>query len=706
MDHIEQARSFFLQALEHHNQNRLVEAESFYRQALALAPDRVSVLGNLAVVLASMQRFSEAQLYCERALAIEPGHIDTQVVLAACLRDRSRLREAAELLQSVAVKQPGNAQAHSYLGIVLGELGEGDAAARQHAQALRLAPEDADVAVRQAMSLAQGGQLADAFAVLKPALRLSRGHRSARAAFVELVIGMGFVDTHDQDYRRFAIDAISTPWCRPQRIAPALIALLYADPHVKRLADAAVAAWPARLPLDHDEIRIHLADNEILMALITHSPVADIALERLLTVLRYRLLIETTRDTETEPTTLDLHCAVAMQCFIGEYVYSLGNAELGETRVLRQRCEMAMRVDAAIPGHWLAALGSYFPISNLSGAETLLTRRLPDPVHALLVQQIAEPAEERALRADVQPLTRINDAVSCKVQEQYEKNPYPRWVGASATLDPQPLDGYLRRRFPGSAYRPRAPHLPIEVLNVGCGTGQHPIETALRFSGVQMLAMDLSRASLGYAMRKTRALGLANIRFAQGDLLELTDAIGDFDLIEADGVLHHLANPARGLAQLVSRLRAGGVIKLALYSECARKSVVAARDHCTRHGYAATPEGIRACREDIIAMGRSQCAGQLVDIADFYTLSECRDLAFHAQEHRFTILQLKTLLANARLEFIGFELTPTQLREFGSRFSQTHSLYDLDAWDALEQQAPDTFIGMYQIWAQHADHAG
>ena len=38
-----------------------------------------------------------------------------------------------------------------------------------------------------------------------------------------------------------------------------------------------------------------------------------------------------------------------------------------------------------------------------------------------------------------------------------------------------------------------------------------PIETAQRFAGARVLAVDFSRASLGYAARKTREAGLRNI---------------------------------------------------------------------------------------------------------------------------------------------------------------------------------------------------
>ena len=46
---------------------------------------------------------------------------------------------------------------------------------------------------------------------------------------------------------------------------------------------------------------------------------------------------------------------------------------------------------------------------------------------------------------------------------------------------------------------------------------------------------------------------------------------------------------------------------------------------------------------------------------DFYSLSGCRDLLFHVQEHRFTLPQLAVLLAGLGLSFLGFELSDTAI---------------------------------------------
>ena len=95
--------------------------------------------------------------------------------------------------------------------------------------------------------------------------------------------------------------------------------------------------------------------------------------------------------------------------------------------------------------------------------------------------------------------------------------------------------------------------------SLGCGTGQHSIETARRFKGAQVLAIDLSLASLCYAKRQTRALGQNNIHYAQADIMMLSSITQTFDVIETSGVLHHLADPLAGWRVLLSMLRPGAL---------------------------------------------------------------------------------------------------------------------------------------------------
>jgi tetratricopeptide (TPR) repeat protein len=170
MDNLESAKRFFLEALEHHNNNRLQEAEELYRQAYALAPGRLSVLSNLAAVLAGQRRYAEAREFCELALAIEPEHFDTLRVSACCLRETSDPASSLRLLQRLLVLRPNDPEIHNTMGIVLGDLGCDEEALRSYDQALDLNREHTGALVNRSRVLAKLGRLAEAFVVLKQVL--------------------------------------------------------------------------------------------------------------------------------------------------------------------------------------------------------------------------------------------------------------------------------------------------------------------------------------------------------------------------------------------------------------------------------------------------------------------------------------------------------------------------------------------------------
>ena len=321
-----------------------------------------------------------------------------------------------------------------------------------------------------------------------------------------------------------------------------------------------------------------------------------------------------------------------------------------------------------------------------------------------VVRQVHEPREEAALRGTIPQLTPIEDATSQAVQAQYETNPYPRWV---STAVPQPfasVETFLREMLPAAPVRATEKSGSPDILIAGCGTGQHAIMTARQY-GTRVLAIDLSRASLAYAAARTRALGL-DIEYAQADIMRLAALGRNFDLIESNGVLHHMTDPYAGWRVLLSLLRPGGFMRIGLYSERARWGVVEARAFIAQAGYGVTPAEIRRFRHDLMrredARGEDAMARNIMWFNDFYSTSECRDLLFHVQEHRMTLPQIKAFLVAQELQFLGFEIDPDTRRRYAARFPADAAMTDLDRWHAFEQDNPHTFANMYQFWVQKA----
>ncbi|MEJ2027816.1 MAG: class I SAM-dependent methyltransferase [Limibacillus sp.] len=304
----------------------------------------------------------------------------------------------------------------------------------------------------------------------------------------------------------------------------------------------------------------------------------------------------------------------------------------------------------------------------------------------------------------IESVTPVEDATSQAVRAQYEANPYPRWMA----LPPLPetalgggARGFLKRALPlaGPAVLPELPEHP-SVLIAGCGTGRQARDIARRLPEAKITALDLSVSSLAYAKRKAEGAGVENVSFVQGDLLALTETGGaGFDMIFCSGVLHHLAEPEAGLAAITSRLKPGGVMKLALYSREARAFLKPAREKLAALGLCADAEGIRQARFALFNLPEGDPARAVTAWLDFYSLSDCRDALFHVQERDYHALELAEYLATQDLTFLGFQGLPRETAQaYRARFPQDPEARDLTNWAAFEPDHPLTFVAMYQFW--------
>jgi ubiquinone/menaquinone biosynthesis C-methylase UbiE len=352
----------------------------------------------------------------------------------------------------------------------------------------------------------------------------------------------------------------------------------------------------------------------------------------------------------------------------------------------------ALESSAPIRPALIAALASYVPLHTLPSADRLLERKWPAPVDDLLTQQVREPRRERELVSGLRRLTPIDDRTSLLVQEQYEENPFPRWVRTGILRPPADFGAYWRDLFPD------APVVDgYEILIAGCGTGRQAVEAGMRFPSARILAIDFSRTSLAYALRKSEELGIGNVEFAQADILRIGSIGRTFDVVYSDGVLHHLREPERGWSELVKILKPGGAMHISLYSELARTRIVEAQRLAEAQGYSGKPDEIRAFRQHLLTAEPGSPLAWFAGIPDLYSLSECRDLLFHRQEHRFTIPRIREFIADAGVEFVGFDVDEDVARAFTQRYS-AKSATDFSKWTEFEQDRPLTFLGMYQLW--------
>ncbi len=525
-------------------------------------------------------------------------------------------------------------------------------------QARAAAPQDPQVPLALAEALAAAGRPLDALTLRLAAWRLAPALHQVRLALARGFAGVRLTEASPL-VEAALLALLEAPDLDPQEIAPTVASLVAPDG-----AEAALAR-----PLGR--------------ALLRRALLAEPALEAGLTALRRAALLG-------EPLSTEALLPLAAQASLGGHAWAESAAETAAVAALAQRLEVAP------PAAWnreLLLLATFRPLPDWAASLAVPADEELARLHHRLV---AAPARQAALAAALPSLTPLAGDTSRRVKQQYEANPYPRWIGVTRQTA-RPLPGVLRGLFP--ALPPPPDRQPLRVLVAGCGTGAHALRVAARYAGAEVLAIDLSRVALGYAAQQAEALGAGNIRFAEADLLALGELPQRFDLIECSGVLHHLADPAAGLAVLKSLLADGGVMKLGLYATRGRRAIQAAREVAARLAEPMTAAGLRRVRQVLLALPPEHAATPVTRLLDFQSLDGLRDLVLHVQETSYTPPELAALLAGCGLEFLGFELVDTALAgDFRRCFPGRER--DLAAWDNYEREKPESFATMYQFWAR------
>jgi tetratricopeptide (TPR) repeat protein/SAM-dependent methyltransferase len=679
-------------------------AVDMIRQAIALNETNAILHHDLCFAMIALDRNTEAANHAQRAIALKPGYTSAYLLLGDSFLKLRKLDEAIAAYRQGLVLDPAHAEAQNNLAEALLAQGHLNEAAQHFKEALRLKPGLVTAYNNLATIYFLVGDTAHALNVIMQGLQIEETPLLKTTFATYLRHASSIPDS--STFREYIVRALSEPWGRPGTITTPCIALVKCDPRIKQSIDRAMAAWPERLSSEQlfgsDGLRATGSDP-VLRALLQSSYVNDIPLERFLTLARSILLDAASATPATDNAddiVLIFSCTLARQCFINEYVFACAADEQAKVAILRDQVTAALRSGAPVSTLLLATIASYEPLYSVPGFEALLARSWPDEIADLLTQQVREPLAERGLRNSVPQLTPIENDVSLLVQNQYEESPYPRWVKCAPDEVTHSIDAKLRIDFPNAHYRPIGRSDGLDVLIAGCGTGQQAVMMARRYAGTRALAVDLSRASLCYAKYRTDALGLNNIEYGQADILKLASLGRHFDLIACSGVLHHLADPLEGWRVLLSILRPNGIMHIALYSELARADVVAARDFLAMRGYQANVDDIRRCRQEILALDETSPARAIARRGDFYATSDCRDLLFHVQEHRFTLPQIKNFLADNGVGLLGFDHDADVLLRYRVQFPDDPACTDFDHWHAYEQQNPHTFARMYQFVVQ------
>jgi len=670
---------------------RLHEAEVSYTQAIALKPDFALAHNNLGIALKELRRLDESEASYTQAIALKPDYAEAHYNLGVTHKEQGKLDKAEASHKKAIALKPDYAEAHSNLGVTLQELGRLDEAEASYIQAIVLKPDLSEAHNNLGVTLQKLGRLEEACSTYIQAINLNPDFTDAYVNLTLAIKNAKFNSSNRKLYLPLIQLLTSGNFTRPKDVAPSILSLLKHDPLIKDLLLEKNIATSLK---EVTSIIGSLDKLKLLHHLMRVCPLPNLQFERLFVTMR-RFLLTNLDKIKTSPELIYFLSSLSLHCFTNEYVYVESDKEVCLVEELEDNITQTFIQSEQPEAIKILCLASYRPLHQFDWCQKL---EALDHLEEVKLRLIEEPHSERFIAVDIPMLEEISDNVSCKVRAQYEQNPYPRWVklrlSKKAKSISEVCDDVKLHLHSKSIKNVTTP----AILIAGCGTGQHSIETASRFSSCQVTAVDLSLASLAYAQRKTNELGLGNLEYLQADILKLDHLEKEFDIIESAGVLHHMDEPMVGWRVLVDLLKPGGLMMIGLYSELARGQIVKARREIASLGIGTSATEIRDFRETL-NVSESKDQKRLNTFADFFSLSEFRDLIFHVQEHRFTLPQIKNCLDDLGLKFCGFE-NKDATSNFRELYGKEANIYDLTLWHQYENSNPLAFSAMYQFWCQ------
>jgi tetratricopeptide (TPR) repeat protein len=710
--------------------NRLQEARELYSNIVGMSPEDVDAWYMLSTIHGKLGRIDDTEACCRRVLALQAEHGDAYVNLGHVYARRGNPHEALKHYQTAVRIKPDFPVAHLNIGNVLNALGKQDEAIASYRQAIHLAPSYADAHNNLGNVYLERDDFSEAFSSYARALELNPLHLAGLNNLAKLCQSTEQIARYFGFYRQ-AVARIPDPKEARSAFIKVLARMPSADyepwldeelQKCLRLND--VDYRPLALVTSHllknkyaincyedpageliQDLIDCIATDDLFSLYIEKVVNVDPDIEALLIRVRRALLFKAEQITNISPQELKVISALAFQCFNNEHIFAVGEDE--ETRLANLKQLVEQRVAASQPADsrlecMLFIIGMYENLFSLACSERLTAYPLSDwsrQFRAYAEHSLLNYFAEQEIKAKIESIGAIRDQITQLVQSQYEDNPYPRWLSITQKTQINTRQ-HLRSLLP-SINPPQFVDGPIKVLVAGSGTGKHAILAALSYSNAEILAVDISKSSLAYAIRMAEKLNIKNIRFKQADILELSQLETRFHIIECQGVLHHMQDPLKGWRVLTGLLVQDGLMSIGLYSEKARRSVVAARKIIESENISPDEKHIRDFRARILRNEIPALSNAFNNSYDFYTMSACRDLLFHYQEHRFSLPQLNRSINELNLKLLGFMFNDTKVMNmWHQRFPGEHDPTNLRLWDQFETLYPDTFAGMYKFFCQ------
>jgi len=679
------AKKKYSDALKALKKNHLLEAETLFAECLAENETFHPAWLQLGIVWSEMKREQDAIDAFRMAVALNDQDVDSLYNLGLSLA-KSGFEDEGLTYLSKACELSDNTQMAISIGDVYYKLSDYKISSLFYLKAYKKDKTNPKLIKTLAVSLYQEGDPQRATLLMRDLLLRFPSNEAYRSLYSELINKYAEDGFHPDTKKAIEI-CLEQDLIRHRSFAPTWCHIFNSDPSYQALRDFPSADW--------DKIKLDslskILKTPFLCMGLKRNITSTAPIEHIFSHLRRYFTLNWEQSGLWPRGILEFISSLAVQCWYNDFIYFETPNEKEKLKDLLAYLQTELTKSPKVndeTAKLLALACCYKPLYEIytEDGDIIFASSCKRIMEPLSKAQFRNPRIETALIPEIKSFTEIEDATSKAVQKMYESRPYPRWTSTNSTKTSESLKEISNN---------------LEILVAGCGTGQEPALYASALPEAKITAIDLSRSSIAYGMRMAKELGYINrITFLHGDLMKVGELNKKFDYVVSSGVLHHLKEPDKGLSAILETLKPGGKMSIALYSKYARDMILnPASEYIKEKGYTSSLDDIRQFRQDIFKLPPDDPRTLCTNAGDFFNLSECNDLLFHVQEHRYTFPLIQEMADRHGLSPFHVNLSPTRKKLFKEMFPEGE-FSDLNLMDQFEQKYPEAFAEMYRVYFQ------
>ncbi len=606
----------------------------------------------------------ESRALTEQVLAELPKHAGALNLLARIEMDDAQFAKAEQLILEARKQNPNDENIELNYGYLLLAQKQFDAAQAQFLSILELHPKS-----ERAFS---GIALA----------KLRSGDYLGAMNHYRRLIELGLNTTNNQKLLVDSMEFLSAENYQPDVEALLLDCFEWEDIDASKLSNLATSQIVAKYDL-HDEHAILDLDALLCDPLLVHAIskclLTAVEAEGLITELRRVIMTEVSMTENLRDELLPLAIAIGQYAARSDYILMMSSDEEQEVSAL------TYKISASTNAKWqiddlagaLIILSMYEPLYSQAFSFKLLAHDLNDwpmGMQSLLQSNLYELCDEHQIYCDIFGINAQNHS------NNEIKRASERW-SALKQFNRSSLYTALCQELDEKLVPERFCEGSLNVLLVGCGSGQRALYLANYFDGLNVFAVDASRENIAYANLKAREQGLDNVQFIHSEYEHALISEHQFDIIEFSDDINHVENIATVLDEWQLLLKEDGLIRLNFATQESVAGIKVINQLVKDRRLSPTIDNIRHLRDAIIRESSSGLWSKLFQDQRFYTGSGCRDLFFKRHNHAFDLKDIDALLKRTNLSFIGFaDQEQLQIKHLNDK-----AAYSLLAWHVMDQ---------------------